>query len=195
MRAETHETTSLDDHLALIQQRIEASMQDPQTRALAASVVSGAFDSAVDPRTGESVPVVRYHGRYYRGAISWKEARKVCGMRDHMCEVTTIWNFVVLNVAYRADPTGMDMYQDLRTILETGAADCDDMVVALAALLKSVGYDAGARVISVDGKKWAHIYTMIKVPGKGWVALDPTEPNKKPGWEYPKPAAVEDFPL
>lgn len=195
MRAQHHETNSLDDHIELIRERIEASMADPQSRALAATIVSGSFDSARDPRTGESVPVVKYHGRYYRGALNWNEASKVCAARDYKCEITAIWNFAVLNVRYTGEAMDMDVYQDVRTILETGAADCDDTTILFATLLKHLGYSVQARVISVDGRKWAHIYPRVKIPGGRWLALDMTEPNKKPGWEYAKPKAVQDYPL
>lgn len=115
---------SLENHAALIRRQVEASLQDPQTRLLAAAITSGSFDDYRDPRTGQSVPVVPYHGRYYRGARDWRAAGRLCGMRDELCEITQIWNFWVLNVRYAQDVAGEDTYAALRSTLEAGSGDC-----------------------------------------------------------------------
>lgn len=186
----------IEQHVELIQRQINASLDDPSTRALAAAIVTGNFDSAPDPRSGQNVPVVPYHGRFYRAAKDWNAARVLCKMRDHLCEVTALWNFMVLNIRYTADQDGEDTYQTLRATLEMGAGDCDDMTIAFAALLKSVGFETViARIISLDGRSWAHIYPVVLVPGVGPVPLDITEPGKVPGWEYKRPAAKRDFAL
>jgi hypothetical protein len=140
------------------------------------------------------LPVVPYHGRLYRGARDWRTARIVCGAKDDLCELTAIWNFVVLNIRYLQDTVGQDTYQTLRATLEAGGGDCDDMCTAIAALAGAVGYESVASVISLDGKQWAHIYCVIKTR-RGWVAMDPTETGKKPGWEFPAPAARQNFAL
>jgi hypothetical protein len=183
-RSQTYQTSDrIEEHIALIRQQVQASLADPATRALAAAIVSGSFDSGVDPRTGESVPVISYHGRAYRGARSWADARSLCAMRDLRCEVTAIWNFLVLNVRYTQDQDGEDTYQTLRASLEGGAGDCDDMTIAFAALLHAVGFeDVIARVISLDGRAWAHIYPVVLV-GRQWLVLDATERGKAMGWE------------
>lgn len=184
----------IERHVELIRRQINVSLEDPSTRLLASAIVSGNFDSRVDPRTGGSVPVVPYHDRWYRGAADWVNARALCAMRDSMCEVTAIWNFVVLNIRYTGDQDGEDTYQSLRATLEMGAGDCDDMTIAFAALLKSIGFEhIVARIISLDGRSWAHIYPIVSVPRVGAVALDATEPGKLPGWEFRRPAAKRDF--
>lgn len=192
--ATSRETRSLRDHIDAIAECVDRSLEDPETLSLARQVVSGSFDLGVDPRTRRKVPVVRYHGRHYLAAPDWSHARFVCRPKDNRCEVTAIWNFVVLNVRYVSDPAGSDTYADLRTILESGGGDCDEFTIAFAALLKALGYDVKARVISVDGKYWAHIYPMVRL-GRRWLALDATENGKPMGWEYPTPAEVRDYEL
>jgi len=175
---------------------IQKSLDDPATRVLAAAIVSGNFDNARDPRTGEDVPVVPYYGRWYRGAISWDAARDVCGMRDYACEVTAIWNFVVLNVRYTQDQDGEDTYSTVRATLEQGAADCDDMTVMFASLLKAVGFEnVIARIASVQGRTWDHVWPMVMLPNGKWLSLDCTEEGNHPGWAATGLAAKRDFAL
>lgn len=193
-RHETH--GKLEEHVRLIRRAIQVSLDDPATRVLAAAIVSGNFDNMRDPRTGEEVPVVPFYGRWFRGAESWEAARQICGMRDYACEVTAIWNFVVLNIRYTQDQDGEDTYSSLRATLEQGAGDCDDLTIVFAALLKAVGFEnVVARIVSVRGDQWDHIFALCMLPDGRWLALDCTEKGFVPGTEYTQVAAKRDFAL
>lgn len=188
----------LEQHVILMRRQVERSLVDPSTRMLASAVISGNFDNVVDPRTGQSVPAVPYHGRWYRGAPSWEHAAQLCAARDFACEVRALAAFMISNVRYQADADGEDTYADLRTTLEFGGGDCDDMTIAFAALLKSVGYEnVVARIISLDGAEWCHVYPLVQLPtrDKPWICLDITEPSKPFGWQYPNFVAHRDFAL
>lgn len=74
-------------------------------------------------------------------------------------------------------------------------SNCDDFTIGLGALCGAVGYPVIARVISVHGNTWDHIYPVVRTRKRGWVALDATERGKVPGWEYGSPGAVRDFHL
>jgi transglutaminase-like putative cysteine protease len=88
------------------------------------------------------------------------------------------------------------MYQDLRTTLTTASADCDDFTIAFCALLRTVGFQCAARIISLNGTSWAHVYPLCYNPDRsGWIALDVTENGKLPGWEFSGARAVRDFPM
>ena len=77
-----------------------------------------------------------------------------------------------------------------------GACDCDDMTILFASLLKCVGFEEiVARIVSVQGTTWDHIYPLVKLPRGGWVAMDATEKGKHLGWEYANVAARRDFAL
>lgn len=194
-RAQHWETgDSLVNHVELLRRQVALSLQDPETRSLAVAVVTGSLDRYDDPRFGP-VPAVPYHGRWYRGAQSFEAARALCVQRDDHCAVTKLWNFWVLNVAYLQDVAGQDTYSTLRGTLEMGGGDCDDFTIGFAALCGAVGYHSVARIISVHGQTWDHVYPVVKLHQGGWVALDATEKGKKPGWEYPRPAAKRDFAL
>jgi len=192
-RSQTWETgDSLVNHIELIRRQVEISMADPETRSLAVAIVSGAFDR-VQVGPGSFVPGVPYHGRYYRGAADWASAQTLCEQRDDMCELTQLWNFGVLNVRYLQDAAGEDTYQTLRATLEAGGGDCDDFCILFGSLAGAIGYRSIARVISVHGDTWDHIYPVIKTRRGGWVALDATEKGKRAGWEFSSPAARQDF--
>lgn len=189
---------TLAAHIDLIRQQATASLIDGETISLARALTSSSFDQAWDPRAnagrGASVPVVPYHGRLYRGALDWKQASALCGHRDKLCEITQIWNFLVLNIRYTADPRKRDTYGTLQASLECGAGDCDDACVAFGALLGAIGYPVRARVISIDGTAWDHIYPLVGMKNR-WVALDITERGKQPGWEFRNAAKRVDFAL
>jgi hypothetical protein len=190
-RAQHWETgDDLAVHADLMRRQVLRSLDDPETRSLAVAITSGAYDARVDQRTGQSVPVVPFHGRLYRAAPNWSQ--QLCQMRDERCEIDAIWNFLVLNVRYLQDVRGQDTYATLRATLEVGGGDCDDFTICFGSLLGAIGYPVAASVISVRGGTWDHVYACVKTR-KGWVPLDPTETGKRPGWEFPRPAARENF--
>lgn len=181
----------LDVHVDLIRRQVHKSLDDPETRSLAVAIVSGAYDSLSDPRTGSPIPVVPFHGRYYRGALAWEDAA-ICKARDATCEINAIWNFAVLNLRYLADVVGQDTYPTLRGMLEQGGEDCDGWTILFTSLCGAAGYPGACSVISVDGRSWAHVYPQIKLRDR-WIPLDATEAGKYPGWEFSSPAARRDF--
>lgn len=192
LQGQVVETNSIEDHARLLRGKVDESLADPHTRHLAAKIVSSGYDAWVDdPRTGTRVPAIKYYDHWYR-VTPGHLAPPVCDARDRTCEITAIWNFMVLNVRYTGDVDGYDSYQDLRTTLMTHSADCDDATVAFAALLRAVGFQVRARIISQDGRYWSHVYPVVK-SGNTWVALDMTEKGKKPGWEFRRARTARDF--
>jgi hypothetical protein len=189
------QTESIQDHANAIREMVEISMRDPETQKLAISLASGNLDWVDDPRTGRPAPVIMYYGRAYRVAIDGSRPPAICQPRDALCEITQIWNFLGLNVRYVGDADGYDDYKDLKTTLESGGADCDDYCIAFAALLRSIGYRCYARIISLDGRSWAHVYPMVEDPKGRVIPLDLTEPSKPLGWQFGQSKAVVDFHL
>lgn len=187
------ETSSIEDHAAAIREQVNRSLDDPETRRLSVAVASGSYEWVPDPRTSAPVPVIQYHGRYYRVGPGFQPP-PICNARDHDCEIVQVWNFLCTNVRYIGDTDGADTYQDLRTTLEAGGGDCDDFTIAFCAMLRSIGYQCAARIISLDGQAWAHVYSLVQHPKKPyWIPLDATEEGRPLGWESPRPAAIQDF--
>jgi hypothetical protein len=103
---------------------------------------------------------------------------------------------------YTRDHATVDMFGSAALMRRLPAGDCDDFVIRLGALLRSVGYSVKCRVVAPAGQpgQWAHIYLVVgdepgnPAPGR-WFALDPTEPQHGPFWEVPKHliSSVKDF--
>jgi len=68
-RTSHYETNGLDQHVGLIKQQLDKSMKDGAVRQLAVQIVSGTNDHATDPRTGDTVPIIRAFGRQFLAEI------------------------------------------------------------------------------------------------------------------------------
>lgn len=190
---EFFESRNLDEHVEVIKRYLDKSLRDPETIKLARKLVSGRFDTAVDPRTQRRVQVVDAWGNYYRAPPG-----PPCKARDAECEITKIWDFVVLNLRYTFDPQEVDTFSTVKESLESGGGDCDDATILFGALLKAIGFQVGARVISTTGAQWEHIYPLVGLPQerpKRWIALDVTVDGFRPGDEYKKYKAHQDYKL
>lgn len=76
--------------------------------------------------------------------------------------IRRVFFWVKQNIEYRGDPADYDYYMSAGRTIQSGAGDCDDFVILTNALLSSVGYTTGARVISPNGAGW-HIYSIVGV--------------------------------
>lgn len=79
---------------------------------------------------------------------------------------------------------------------DTIVSQCDDQVVTMGALLKALGFQVKARVVSTNKEFWEHVYLAVGLP-KGrypshWIPLDATVQGAIPGWEYTDSTNVED---
>lgn len=193
--AQEHFTRGLDQHVSIIKRQVDRSITDGEARNLAVALVSGNYDYARDPRTGEDVPVVRAYGKNFLAPPG-----PACAPRDEMCEITKIWDFLVLNCRYVYDPAEIDLFATLRETLRAGGGDCDDASIAFAALLGSIGFRVIARVISTqdDPDTWVHVYPMVGITKdnpRQWMALDITVAGATPGWQFEHIANYRDFQL
>lgn len=116
------------------------------------------------------------------------------GKRAKLLRVDAIEPDVAVSPCY--DLTTDDHYVYLPEA-DVTVSNCDDHSAALCAMLSSVGFQTGFRVISVNGKVWEHIYALVGLP-KGaehpqWYTLDTTVPSAYPSWQPKKIAAAKDF--
>ena len=183
--------TDLPSHAALIKRQVDRSLEDKETIQLARKIVSGRADK---------------HDKRKSYVIAWGEHYELPPrpelpelMGDHaaMCEVMSIWNFWVTNVAYLEDPPDVDQFATVRYSLERRGGDCGWSTVGLSALLKAVGFrNLRARIVSTDGEFYEHVYAMVGVPktrSTRLIALDPTVKGATPGWEFSRSRMVQDF--
>lgn len=185
------QTNDLEEHVALMKRQVDRSLADPDVRQLAVKIVSGKPDRWVH-HNGESWPIVEAWGE---GFIL--PQRNPCKTRDEWCEVVAIWNFIVANVRYVFDPSSYDLFCTAEYTLRAGGGDCDDFTILFAALLQAIGFDGtAARVVTVSGTKWEHVYALVGLPKtnpKNWYALDPTVAGVVPGWQYDRIVDHRDF--
>jgi len=186
-----YSSANVDEHVAVIGKYVEKSLRDPETIKLARKIVTGRYDYTKDPATGGQVAVVEAWGKFYRAPPG-----SPCKARDGECEITRVWDFIVLNLRYTFDPQETDTFATVRESLESGGGDCDDATIMFAALLKAIGFKVVARVISTTGKNWEHIYALAGLPHeapKRWVSLDATVEGFHPGDEFKPYKSKRDF--
>lgn len=112
---------------------------------------------------------------------------KSVAARDEDGQARALLGWVRAHTHYVHDPLGKELVKDpafmLREIAASGraATDCDDQVVLLGALLRSIGIDAQAIVVSPDAGPYSHVLLRYASPASGWVTLDPITKNP-PGW-------------
>jgi len=117
--------------------------------------------------------------------------------KDYEREVKAIYNFVVRRLRYTKDIHRVETVHTARELLRRHkkAADCDDFVILIGALLQSIGHPIRIVIIGnnyLDKSDYSHIYLQV-LAGKKWVSLDGSVPGAKAGWEAPKFATKKVF--
>jgi hypothetical protein len=111
-----------------------------------------------------------------------------CTQKDYLCYARAIFEFGRDRIHYVFDPSGVELIESPYRILESGVADCDSIVVLLAALLECAGFPCEFVTIRADAKRpaeYSHVFLRCKVAKHGWVDMDAT--MKKPfGWGPPE---------
>jgi len=102
--------------------------------------------------------------------------------------VSRVFWWVKNNIEYRQDPVDYDQYMAAGRTIAAGGSDCDDHCILNAAMLSSLGFRTGAKVVSPDNTNW-HVYAVVGVypfyaPTR-IIPLDTTQPESFPGWEPP----------
>lgn len=115
--------------------------------------------------------------------------------RAYDSEARAILDWVRARVRYTRDPMPYDpnvgpadqVKTPQRMLLEirtkgVAVGDCDDYVTLLETLLRAVGLEAEAVVVSMDGGLFSHVLVRYLSPVQGkWVTLDAITPQE-PGW-------------
>lgn len=103
------------------------------------------------------------------------------------------------HIRYRYDGLGTEWVQRAKhTLLVDGAADCDCMIVVMAAQGLALGYPTRIRFVKCDADRpdeFSHVYVGIGIPdgagGETWIACDPTQAHAEPGWQPPHWAKMD----
>ncbi len=124
----------------------------------------------------------------YRARAIRKTRR--CASRDDMCELQALFADQKRRIKYMADVRGIDTYQNPIRTEEWEAGDCDDHLAKMIAEATSIGFAAGARIMSPDSEPEAtHTYGIVGVPKEEptrIVTFDTTVDGFRLGDEPPK---------
>jgi hypothetical protein len=118
---------------------------------------------------------------------------------DTLGELAALFAFVRDRVRFTGDISGVETLQAPHYTLHIMAGDCDDRAVLLVSMARSIGIPANLRfrVIGANPRQpgsFSHVYVVANVKGKD-VALDPTYPSSRMGWQHPSPSRIGDYPV
>lgn len=120
--------------------------------------------------------------------------------RDKMGEVRALFRFVKENIRYTRDMIDMEYVQEPGFILEklergeTVRGDCDDSVVLLLSLLRSVGFMTQVKLTGYASTDYTHVYGEVFIDQE-WVPVDTIVKNFAVGDEAPNPTRVKLYPV
>ena len=130
-----------------------------------------------------------------------RQVTRACAARDAMCELRSIYQFVIENVRYTGDIAGADTFSAPLRTLQMGGEDCDGHMALNAALAIANGFRCKMRITSNRGVTWDHIYCLAGMPkgqGATWIALDTTLARGRTDYsrfnQEPPRAKYQDFP-
>ena len=118
---------------------------------------------------------------------------KNCSPKDYWCYAEQAFLFCRDKIKYVYDPNGVELIENPVRILEMGLADCDSIVILLASLLENMGFPCRFVTIKADKLRpdeFSHVFLEVKLPKRGWISADATQPDKPFGWnpgsQYPR---------
>jgi transglutaminase-like putative cysteine protease len=95
--------------------------------------------------------------------------------KDFRGEASRLLTYVRDNIRYVGDIRDIEVLHDPETLLRTGAGDCDDKAILLAALLLSIGHQPRFVAVAFEPDAYSHVWLQDLIYGE-WLDLEPTEP-------------------
>jgi hypothetical protein len=116
-----------------------------------------------------------------------------CPPKNYYCYAEQAFLYCRDRIKYMYDPHGVELIESPWKIVEAGVADCDSIVILFSTLCECMGFPCRFVTIKADKSRpneFSHVFAEVKIPRKGWVGADPTQPEKPFGWqagpEYPR---------
>lgn len=102
--------------------------------------------------------------------------------RDEVAAAGCLLGWLRAAVQYVPDPLTVETIAGARTTIDAGFGDCDDLCVALGALLRCVGLPIRWVFGAEPGaSEFSHVWLEVacRIPGRGlrWFACDPSLPD------------------
>ena len=109
-----------------------------------------------------------------------------CEPKNYYCYAQKLYEHCRDQIKYTFDPVGVELVESPELILlESRIADCDSIVTVLATLYEAIGLPARFVTVKADPLRpddYSHVFLEVNLPKHGWVAADPTMPDKSFGW-------------
>ena len=121
----------------------------------------------------ENMNVNNYH------SISARLATSACSSSSRLCYAKALFYYVQNKVVYINDPYSREYVQLPQETVIYKQGDCEDLSLALAAMLESIGIDADVGVTS------NHAFVRAKIDAPFWISRN--------GYVYLDPSSNEDF--
>lgn len=136
------------------------------------------------------------HSLIDRGAVDPQIREQALGIvrqggvssRDSAAEISAIFWWAKTHMRFQKDVAGGEYVCTPRYLLRTMAGDCDDYVVLIGSLLKSIGVPIRIVTIAADREepgRLSHVYLEALAHGQ-WIPLDATQGHSYPGWQPPR---------
>ena len=116
---------------------------------------------------------------------------------EPLAALGAIFRYVRDRIRFVPDPVGVQAVQSPRATLGFGAGNCAQRATLLAAMARSIGIPAALRfrVIAAHPRfprQFSHVYVVASLGGKQ-IALDPTYPENRVGYQYPRRTRTGDY--
>jgi transglutaminase-like putative cysteine protease len=101
-------------------------------------------------------------------------------------QADNIFRYCKAKIAYIKDPYKVEMIEAPYRVLQRRAGDCDSSSVLVGILNEAVGIPAAFKAIKSDPtrpEEFSHVYTMVFIPGRGWLGADISTERSYLGWE------------
>lgn len=103
--------------------------------------------------------------------------------RDVAGQIATAFRLASNDVREVRDPHDLETVQSPQVTAQILIGDCDDKVVLLAALLRTLGRSIRYVTLARQPGRYSHVYLEVLFRGR-WIALDPIEPTFEIGDFY-----------
>lgn len=120
-----------------------------------------------------------------------------CPPKDYYCYAEAAHRFCRDKITYVFDPNGVELIESPWSIVESGIADCDSIVMLMSTLCETMGFPCRFVTIKADTQRpdeFSHVFMEVKIPKRGWVASDPTQPERPFGWSAPAKFPRKNWP-
>jgi len=152
-------------------------------RSFLEDIPEGRFTSATIRRMWKLVDAAKTDAQFQN--LIYGLVNRGMGQRwkDYRGEIAIILGWAKKVVAYRRDPYGVELLQDVWATLDRRRADCDDFSILVAAAVEVLG--SPTRFVTISNrpdKEPCHVYVQAFVNGQ-WTGLDAIFPESYVGWE------------